>query len=483
MNKKITFTEALLTAIGMVIGSGIYFRADNIMTFTEGNVSVAIVAWFALGFTIVFAGIGLSVLASRSNREGGVIGYMEDIYGPKGAFLVGWFSTFIYAPLLTGILGIVASIYTYDLLSISANAMMIQVLGAFYIAICFAWNYFSTKFSALFSSAATIIKMLPIVVVGLIGMAKFDVSLAVEGFSSFNMGLFAAPLLSMAFAYEGWTIVATLSRDMENPQKEIAKVLSVSAIIITFAYVIYFTGMAMIFNDMPGGVGRIIELGDSHVTVAAEAILGSIGGKVLLFCVVMSVLGAMNGMIMGGYRYPHAMAQAGELPNSEFFVQESKYQTTGRAALLSLGAVIAWFVFYTWQSLAKESQAAVVAEQHSDLLAAVDAGTITDAQQATLDAALSSHVFSGISFDDIPVMTMALIVITLLIGTIKVGPKEGYGVLKSIVAPIIGIVGQAYIVYSFVITNPSWLTYMIICAVIIIVGFVIRARVVKNKEV
>lgn len=482
MNKKITFTEALLTAVGMVIGSGIFFRADNILNFTESNVSIAILAWLALGFTIVFAGISLSVLATRTNREGGVIGYMEDLYGKKGAFLVGWFSTFIYAPLLTGILGIVAAIYFFDLINYSGSAMAIQVLGAVFILATFTWNYLSTKFSALFSSAATVIKLLPIVIVGTIGMTKFDTNLAFGGLSTFEMGLFAAPLLSMAFAYEGWTIVATLSRDMKNPQKEIAKVLVVSTIIITFAYVFYFTGMTMIFNSTPEGIAQILVLGDSHVGVAAQSILGDIGGKFVLFAVTVSVLGAMNGTVMGGFRYPHAMAQAGELPNSEFFVQESKYQTTGRASLLAFGATVAWYIFYTWQSLAREAQAAIVASENADLVAAAEAGTITEAQQATLTAAYKSHVFSGISFDDIPVMMMALIVMTLLVGTIKVGTKEGYGPLKSIVAPIIGLIGQGYIVYSFVITNPSWLTYMLICLAIVLVGFVIRANVVKNKS-
>ncbi len=214
MNKKITFTEALLTAIGMCIGSGIFFRADNILKFTEGNLSVAILAWLALGLTLVFAGIAMSVLASRSEREGGIVGYMEDLYGEKAAFLTGWFTTFIYIPLLTGILAIVAAIYGLELVGLQVNAFNMQVAAAIFIAITYTWNYVSTKFAALFSSTATVIKLLPIIVVGFVGLSKFDAELAVGGFASFNMGLFAAPLLSMAFAFDGWTSVATLSRDM-----------------------------------------------------------------------------------------------------------------------------------------------------------------------------------------------------------------------------------------------------------------------------
>ena len=64
----------------------------------------------------------------------------------------------------------------------------------------------------------------------------------------------------------------------------------------------------------------------------------------------------------------------------------------------------------------------------------------------------------------------------------RVGVKEGYGTLKSIIAPIIGIIGQGYIVYSFIITNPSWLTYMVICALIIVIGFIIRINVKKKLK-
>ncbi len=196
---------------------------NSILKFTEGNLSVAILAWLALGLTLVFAGIAMSVLASRSEREGGIVGYMEDLYGEKAAFLTGWFTTFIYIPLLTGILAIVAAIYGLELVGLQVNAFNMQVAAAIFIAITYTWNYVSTKFAALFSSTATVIKLLPIIVVGFVGLSKFDAELAVGGFASFNMGLFAAPLLSMAFAFDGWTSVATLSRDMENPQKDIAK--------------------------------------------------------------------------------------------------------------------------------------------------------------------------------------------------------------------------------------------------------------------
>jgi APA family basic amino acid/polyamine antiporter len=270
------------------------------------------------------------------------------------------------------------------------------------------------------------------------------------------MLLFTAPFLSMAFAFDGWTSVATLSRDMENPQRDIAKVLALNAAIVTAAYVFYFTGMTMIFVDKFDGNGilaaqEIVNHGAGHVGVAAEMILGDIGMKLILFCVVMSVMGTLNGNVMAGFRYPHALAQAKDLPRSDYFVEESKHGTTAKASTLWFGATLAWFVLYTIQAY-------------------LDSG------------AFESHIFSGIGFDDIPIVLISIIIILLLVGAAKFGMKEGHGIFKSIVATIIGIVGQLYIVYSFIQNNSSWWQYILICVAIVAIGFVIRMGVKKKQE-
>lgn len=454
MGKKITFTEALLTAIGMVIGSGIFFRADNILEFTDGNLVVAIVGWVALGATLIFAGIGTSVLAARSTKEGGIVGYMEECYGKVASFLTGWFTTMIYIPLLVGVLSIVASGYLLALFGVAETVMAKQVLAACLIVIVYLWNMFSTKFSALFSSAATVIKLFPIVIIGLVGMVNFDGALISEGASTFSMGALTAPLLSMAFAFDGWTTVATLSRDMENPRKDIAKVLALNAVIVTIAYTLYFTGMTMLGSKAFGGdIAALIAAGDNHVGFVANHFFGDIGEKLILFCVVMSVMGTLNGNIMGAYRYPHALAQAGDLPKSEFFAKTSKWGTTANSSFVSVIAIVVWFALYTIQAFA----ASGVAEGQS-------------------------YMFDSITFDDIPIMAMAIVIIFLLIAAMRYGYKEGAGIFKSIIAPIIGMVGQVYIVVSFASTNEAWLLYIGVCIVILIVGFLIRAAVKSGQK-
>ena len=113
----------------------------------------------------------------------------------------------------------------------------------------------------------------------------------------------------------------------------------------------------------------------------------------------------------------------------------------------------------------------IFANKHN---AIISINIFTSVKQRLLKLKYSSHMFSGISFDDIPIMMIALVIIILMIGTLKIGMKEGYG-------PIIGIIGQAYVVYSFIITNPSWLTYMLICLAILVIGYVIRMSLKKKQ--
>lgn len=456
MNKKITFTQALLTSVGCLIGSGIYFRADNILGATKGNVALAILGWIVLGSTLVFAGITVAVLAGRTTREGGVIAYLEDTYGKFVGFLGGWFYAFLYTPTLIGILGVVAADYFLQLLGslgmIQGSTTTTMYITAFIlITICFAWNYFSTKFAALFSSAATVIKLFPIILIGVIGLANFNVETATGGFSSFDVGLFTAPFISMAFAFDGWITVGSLSRDMENPQKDIAKVLSWTAIIVTAAYTLYFTGVTMLMDAQ-----EIIALGNDHVGKIAEKVLGGAGMSVILFCVVISVMGTLNGNMMASPRYTHALAQAKDLPNSEFFAKTNKYGTTGNSAILAMVVNYAAFALYAIQAFAKD-------------------GVDTAAQEA------GNYLFGGIAFDDIPIATSSIFYLLLFVAVVRIGIKEGNGILKTWIAPIIAFVGQAYVIFSFIQGNSQAIMYLGLCVVILAIGVGVRSIANKNQ--
>ena len=53
LNKKYGLLTAICTVVGTVIGSGVFFKAEKILTETGGNLPVGILAWVIGGLIMV----------------------------------------------------------------------------------------------------------------------------------------------------------------------------------------------------------------------------------------------------------------------------------------------------------------------------------------------------------------------------------------------------------------------------------------------
>ena len=93
------FFTALSMIIGIVIGSGIFFKSPLILTKTGGSVGYGVAAFCMLALSIVFGCLTLSELSVRTAKSGGAVGYFEEFFSPRIAAGFGWFQTFVYRPL------------------------------------------------------------------------------------------------------------------------------------------------------------------------------------------------------------------------------------------------------------------------------------------------------------------------------------------------------------------------------------------------
>lgn len=92
MNKR---SYGLFTAItmitGIVIGSGIFFKADNVLEYTNGNVQLGIIVFCVAAIAIIFGCLAISQLANRTDKPGGLIAYTEEFVGIGPSCAFGWF--------------------------------------------------------------------------------------------------------------------------------------------------------------------------------------------------------------------------------------------------------------------------------------------------------------------------------------------------------------------------------------------------------
>jgi Amino acid permease. len=116
MDQQLTKKYGLLTAIamvvGIVIGSGVFFKAEKVLTATGGDLPLGILAWIIGGVIMISCAYTFAVMATRYEYVNGIVDYAEATMGKSYGFYVGWFMTMIYYPTLTSVLAWVSARYT-----------------------------------------------------------------------------------------------------------------------------------------------------------------------------------------------------------------------------------------------------------------------------------------------------------------------------------------------------------------------------------
>ncbi|MFA7167110.1 MAG: amino acid permease, partial [Desulfoplanes sp.] len=117
LQKKYGFWTATAMVVGIVIGSGVFFKADDVLRASGGDLSTALLAWLIGGSIMVVTAYVFSKIATRIERVNGVVDYFEEAYGQKAGYMVAWFMNFIYYPTLVAVLAWVSANYTAGLIA------------------------------------------------------------------------------------------------------------------------------------------------------------------------------------------------------------------------------------------------------------------------------------------------------------------------------------------------------------------------------
>lgn len=297
-----SFSTALSMVVGIVIGSGIFFKADDILTAVNGNVLLGVLGFVLVGFGVIFGALTTSYYAMKDKEHIGIIGYGRMALGDKFAFFIGWFSVSCYFPALIVVLAMVDSIYLGVLLGID-NQMFITVATALFLVCSFVINVKSPEVGGKLQVVFTIAKVIPLILIGVVGTLFFDNASSV-GLATTHLegGAPLSALIAIAFAFDGWIVATNIARELKAPEKNLPKALGLGTLLITLIYIVYFFGVSQIV-----GPEQIVALGDAHTEVAAQAILGEAGGKVITLFVVLSVYGGLNGMTLAYLRLPRLL--------------------------------------------------------------------------------------------------------------------------------------------------------------------------------
>ena len=293
----LTAPDGMFLVVGMVIGAGI-FKAPSIVA---GNVSSALefmLVWVAGGIASLCGALVYTELSGRFPETGGEYRFLQRGYGSGAAFVFAWSRMTVVQTGAIAAVSFVFGDYAQQILPLGAHGSAIY--AALGVAVLTAINLIGTPHSKTMQklmSAALLVSLAAIALAGLLGPSAVPAaSKAVDA----NLGL---AMIFVLLTYGGWNEAAYIAGEVQDPQRNMIRILVGGILAITAIYLLV-------------NLGYLAALGLAGMreskAVAADLmrpVAGETGALVVAFVVCVSALTTINAAIITGARSNYAFGR------------------------------------------------------------------------------------------------------------------------------------------------------------------------------
>ena len=353
--RKYGLITAISTVVGIVIGSGVFFKSSAILEKTEGNLAYSLLAWLIGGVIMLISAYAIGIVSSRVERNNGVVDYVEESSNRFCGYLVANYLTFIYYPILVSIVCYLSANYVLVLFGLNQSLIWLFVIILFLIS--FITNIFSPVIAGYFQVSTTIVKVIPIFVIAIIGtiygittgntydsLISFVPSYQPDGSNTVITTSFSllSAVLSTSFAYEGWIIATSINHEIKDSKRNLPKALIIGSFIVVLVYLLYYLGLSSVLSNE-----EVLIFGNNSPIVAIERLFGPYFKLIFNLIVVISCLGALNGLTMASIRGMHSIAVRNNGPKIDLFKNiNPKTDTNLPSGLVGFLISLIWLGFW-----------------------------------------------------------------------------------------------------------------------------------------
>ncbi|MBU3214746.1 APC family permease [Clostridium estertheticum] len=451
LEKKYGLITAIAMVVGIVIGSGVFFKAEKVLTATGGNLTLGILAWVIGGIIMISCAYTFAVMATKYEKVNGIVDYAEATMGEKYGYYVGWFMALIYYPTMTSVLAWVSARYTCVLLGFPITGGECMTIACLYLIGSFALNALSPVLSGKFLVSTTVIKLIPLILMAIIGtivgihsgMTMINFTTVVKKVNTAN-ALFTA-VVATAFAYEGWIIATSINAELKDAKKNLPLALVGGTFIIMVVYILYYMGLA-------GAVTNQVMMngGEAGAKLAFQKIFSSSGGTIVFVFVIISCLGTLNGLMLGCTRGIYSLAARGFGPKPNIFKQiDSETNMPTNSSILGLLLCAIWLVYFYGANLTDPSK--------------------------------SWFGFFCFDSSELPIVTIYALYIPVFIMMMK--KEKDLNSFKRFVMPIISLAGCVFMIIAACFSHRiSVVAYLIVFAIIMAIGVLFSKKQILTSK-
>ena len=460
MEKRYNLLTAIAMVVGIVIGAGVFYKAQDVLNITNGNVLTGVLAWIVGGIIMIICGTTFAILATKFSKINGVVDYADATVGKKYGDFMAWFVATIYYPAVAGVMAWLCARYTGVLFGWKLDSANVMTLGVLFLIGSYAINALAPRLAGHIQVSTTAIKLIPLgllAIVGIIyGLCTTDVAyiwdpiknevvstgtnqlqLLIENINfnlSFDFKSFLKALVATAFAYEGWIIATSIAGEIKDSKKNLPRALLIGTTITMVVYLFYYMGVL--------GGASLDVLMHGGAQYAFYQIFGEFFGNILNVFVVISCIGTLNGVMMACTRGFYTLAERGACPKVKMFQRvDEETKMSGNSGIMGVFLAAIWFVYF-------------------------------------VGANVSDNWFGFLKFDssELPIVTIYVMYLPMMIMMIVKGHKD-LGVAKGIVMPALTILCSLFMIYAAIDKfRMEIIPYLVVFVLVMSVGlfFILR---------
>jgi basic amino acid/polyamine antiporter, APA family len=290
---RLSLWDTVSVIVGIIIGAAIY-EAPPLVFRGAASPWLGLAVWAVTGLLCLIGALCYAELASTYPRLGGDYVYLTRAYGSQVGFLYGWAQL---AVIQTGSIGMMAYVfadYAVKLWSLPRESGVAFAFGA--VAVLTGLNLLGVMVSKGTQNLLTACKVLGLGGIIVAGLCWGDYHSALHGQPLGGEPSLVGALVIVFFAYGGWNDAAFVAAEIHDQRRNIplALVLGTAGVMLIYLLVnvSYLIGLGF------EGVQR----SDAVAADVLELVLGRWGAQAISLLVMISALGAVNGLIFTSSR-------------------------------------------------------------------------------------------------------------------------------------------------------------------------------------
>ena len=305
--RALTLRDATAIVAGTIIGSGIFLIPYSVAN-QLSSFSAVLLVWVVGGLLSLFGALALGELGAAFPGAGGLYVYLRHAYGRPIAFLYGWgLLTLIHSGSIAT-LAVAFRIYLAQLFPLTA--LQQRTAGIICILALTAVNCLGVRSGKGVQNLLTLAKFGGLaVMIGILFLGGHARLMAAAFLPASPLKLqpahFGIALVAVLWAYEGWHVVSFTAGEFKDAQRDLPRGLFYGTLLVVVTYISANIAYYCVLTP------HQIQNTERVAGTAVSSALGPTAAVFVSVLILVSIIGATNGLMLTGPRVYYAMAREG----------------------------------------------------------------------------------------------------------------------------------------------------------------------------